>query len=87
MMNAELEYRHARRMARRFDGPHLEVPTCVRRQLQPKVKIGCMRDPALPIEITPAIHIPPKSVGLWQDVALWSATVVAIVTSFVFVGW
>lgn len=82
-----IDYLQARRLARRFESPHLTVPTCERLRLRPKVRIGCLRDPALPIEILPAIHTPPKHTDWWLDAALWAASGVAVVMSFVFVGW
>jgi hypothetical protein len=48
----------ARRRAARY-GIGLEAPAYVRKHLTPKVQIGSKRDPALPIEISPAIHTPP----------------------------
>ena len=44
----------ARRRARRFDHPVFDAPTYARKDLTPKVQIGILRDPALPIQLSPA---------------------------------
>jgi hypothetical protein len=49
----------ARRRAARY-GIGLEAPAYVRKHLTPKVEIGSNRDPAMPIEISPSIHTPPR---------------------------
>ncbi|WP_368640446.1 hypothetical protein ABRZ04_04325 [Castellaniella ginsengisoli] len=59
----------ARRRAQRLDHPVYESPAYIRKSLTPKVQIGILRDPAKPIELSPALHIPKRPAGLdWHDV-------------------
>lgn len=55
----------ARRRAQRLDAatshPGLSVPTYQRRTMAPRVQIGALRDPALPILLSPAIHLPERT--------------------------
>lgn len=51
----------ARRRAQRFDYPALDTPAYVRKYLVPRVKIGVLRDPAQPITLSPAIHLPERT--------------------------
>lgn len=58
----------ARRRARRYDHPVFDAPTYARKDLTPKVQIGILRDPARPIELMPALHMPVEPRGLdWHD--------------------
>lgn len=71
--------RRADRLAMQFSQPHLTSPTIARRGLTPRVDIGCLRDPSLPIEIFPTVHTPPRK---QCDVEFW-----AMVGSFVGAVW
>lgn len=74
--------RRAARRAAQFSQPHLSYPAYQRRDLAetgPKVKIGILRDPALPIEIHPAIHTPAKRGWDWQEYATMATCVVCAV--------
>lgn len=77
----------ARRRAARLERPHLIYPAYARRSLTPRVEIGCMRDPAQPIKIQPAIHTPPpKRLGakywaMWGSCACALVVVVSLLTT------
>jgi hypothetical protein len=59
----------ARRRAQRLNHPVYESPAYVRRNLTPRVQIGILRDPAKPIELSPALHMPIEPRGLdWHDI-------------------
>lgn len=55
----------ARRRAQRLDAatghPGLTIPTYQRRTMTPRVEIGVLRDPALPITLSPAVHLPERA--------------------------
>lgn len=74
--------RRAARRAAQFSQPHMSYPAITRRELAdtgPKVKIGILRDPALPIEIHPAIHTPPTRGWAWQEHATMAVCGVSLV--------
>jgi len=58
-------YIQARRRAQRLDAatshPGLAIPTYRRRTMTPRVEIGVLRDPALPITLSPAVHLPERT--------------------------
>lgn len=82
------DFKVARRRARQYEHPHLDTsPAYYRKHLRPRVQLGCMRDPAQPIEVMPSVHTPPAPVSQWRDTALWAASCVAVVVSFAVVGW
>ena len=76
----------ARRRAARFDHPHLDYPTYVRKGLTPKVEIGILRDPAQPITISPSLTMPkePES-GIDWHLIVGGVSAVCLVSLF-FVG-
>ncbi|WP_298016800.1 hypothetical protein [uncultured Castellaniella sp.] len=58
-------FTQARRRAQRLDAatshPGLSVPAYQRRTMTPRVEIGVLRDPALLIMLSPAIHLPERT--------------------------
>jgi len=86
-MQINPHYLMARRRAQRYERLALDCPTYARKRLTPKVKIGSGREPGQPIELMPAIHTPPPVPACWLDRALYATCAVAVVMSFVFVGW
>lgn len=62
--------RRTDRLAKQFSQPHLTSPTIERRSLTPRVGIGCLRDPALPIKLTATVHTPPRKKPC--DVKFWA---------------
>lgn len=60
-----LQARHrAHRLAAQTGAPGLAVPAYVRKNLCPRVQIGILRDPAQPIVIQPAVHVPARRSGI-----------------------
>ncbi|HEX7387836.1 MAG TPA: hypothetical protein VF285_11275 [Castellaniella sp.] len=51
-------YLQARRRAARWQAPAHDKAPALRPQGESRVTVGCLRDPAAPIEIFPAIHTP-----------------------------
>lgn len=76
----------ARRRARLFDHPVFDSPTYGRKDLTPKVQIGILRDPAQPITLMPALHMPAEPRGLDCHDVVGILSAVGFVSLF-FVGF